>query len=1545
MRSAGTLLAYAFTSRRWAQHDRRLAPSLVRTRWIFNTTATFLIAGFCLLLPDTAKAVSKTSTGSGSWNAPGTWSPNGAPATGDDVTIGAGHTVAYDVFPVSTIPILAGLTVDGTLFVGIFDGNNRAVEVSGNVTITATGTLTASPTSAHHTLIIGGNLTNDGIFDAFPDATRTINVSFFGGSANQTISGTGPTTRFDQITVHNIGGPGNNIVDISSTNFIASAKFLTLTAGIVKISGTYTLSDALFAGAAPYRIHSDEGIWLNNPNATVTAQNGSIQLDGSIRITSGTYNIGTNSGDSLRYNGTAGSLTMEGGACNIAGRFEGQSIIDLIAFNMSGGTFTVNTVGNSLANAASFHIGTALSSFIMSGGTIVIQGENTNASPLDYRNIASNPQIITGGTVQFGNALAPAGAVYEVGVKPGDIFPSLLIDATATPTVRLQSVVRVRGKVTIAAGATIDANNQNIAVSGNSSVAGDWINNGSFIAGAGTVTLDSSAGQSIGGSSATTFNGLTINNSAGVILGTNATVTAALTLTSGNVDAAANSKTLSIGPAGTVSRTSGHIIGNLQKTYVGIGTKDFEVGTANGFSKVTINITAGAFPAALTVSSTQGPQPAILNATKALQRYWTLSTAASVTATLTFNYIDPTDIPVTANESLFQIVKVSPGGGGGTPSFPGGMVNTGTNTASISGVSSFSDWTLSEPFPPTEVNLVSFNATRYEGGVVLEWQTGHEVRNLGFNIYREQAGNQIRVTPSLVAGSALLVGSTTRLTAGQSYSWFDTSVSANEAGSASGEEIGNAKYYLEDVDLNGRTTRHGPFTATESGGMSQRAQSLLLSKLKSDMAPAPQRQVLPTLMKLKPAAVMTPSRGGVSTQWDIAAKPAAKLLVKQPGWFRITQPDLAAAGIDVSRDPRLLQMFVDGAQIPIIVNGEQDGLFDAADSVEFYGTALDTPLTDRHVYWLQVGNSSGLRINSTSGSGTPNTALSFPFTVERKDRSTFFAALKNGDADNWFGPIIALEPATQTLHVQHLNVSQGGASIEVALQGVTDVPGASDDHKVAVLLNDVQIGTILFDGRTHPVSKFAVPTGSLVEGDNTVTFKSLGGNLDISVLDYVRLTYPHNYTAADNALTFTATGNRVVTVGGFSSAAVRVVDVTDPAAPTELKVTVEPQGSEFAVSFSSRGSGERSLFAFANTQVTSAAAVLVNQPSSWNKPTQGADLVMISYREFISTLTPLRDLRRSQGYSVSVIDVEDLYDEFGYGHHTPQAIKDFLAHVNVVWKKVPRFVLLAGDGSNDPRNYTGLGEWDLVPMKQIETSFLETASDDWYVDFDLDGLPEMAIGRLPVRTLREADAVVSKIVGYDKSGAPDGAVLIADRNDGFDFEAAAASVKRQFPPRTMVVELLRSQMDDATLRAAIIDVMNRGPKIVNYIGHGSSGLWRGNIFSAADAAGLTNRDGLSFALTMTCLNGLFQEAIGDSLAEALIKSEQGGAVAIWASSALTRPDGQAAINHEVVRQVFSMEKGRRLTIGEATTRAKAATPDGDVRRSWILFGDPTTRLR
>jgi len=79
-----------------------------------------------------------------------------------------------------------------------------------------------------------------------------------------------------------------------------------------------------------------------------------------------------------------------------------------------------------------------------------------------------------------------------------------------------------------------------------------------------------------------------------------------------------------------------------------------------------------------------------------------------------------------------------------------------------------------------------------------------EINNLGFNVYRQINGQRVKINPSLIAGSALMLGSDVRLESGYTYSWQDDVVDRT------------ASYWLEDVDLNGSSTWHGPFGISSS---------------------------------------------------------------------------------------------------------------------------------------------------------------------------------------------------------------------------------------------------------------------------------------------------------------------------------------------------------------------------------------------------------------------------------------------------------------------------------------------------------------------------------------------------------------------------------------------------------------------------------------------------------------------------------------------------------------------------------------------------------
>src|SRR5215472_3024195 len=99
--------------------------------------------------------------------------------------------------------------------------------------------------------------------------------------------------------------------------------------------------------------------------------------------------------------------------------------------------------------------------------------------------------------------------------------------------------------------------------------------------------------------------------------------------------------------------------------------------------------------------------------------------------------------------------------------------------------------------------MVSQHAVRNQIENVIELKTGREVNSLGFNLYREQDGTRVRLNSSLLAGTALLAGSETSLTAGHVHTWWD----------APSGDSRSASYWLEEVDLHGQHTWHGPATS------------------------------------------------------------------------------------------------------------------------------------------------------------------------------------------------------------------------------------------------------------------------------------------------------------------------------------------------------------------------------------------------------------------------------------------------------------------------------------------------------------------------------------------------------------------------------------------------------------------------------------------------------------------------------------------------------------------------------------------------------------
>jgi hypothetical protein len=189
--------------------------------------------------------------------------------------------------------------------------------------------------------------------------------------------------------------------------------------------------------------------------------------------------------------------------------------------------------------------------------------------------------------------------------------------------------------------------------------------------------------------------------------------------------------------------------------------------------------------------------------------------------------------------------------------------------------------------------------------------------------------------------------------------------------------------------------------------------------------------------------------------------------------------------------------------------------------------------------------------------------------------------------------------------------------------------------------------------------------------------------------------------------------------------------------------------------------------------------------------------------------------------------------------------------------------------------------------------------------------------------------------------------LVADTPDIFDFEGANSILVTLLPSDVSPEVINRQQLGDPASRSQILTALNVGQRIVNYTGHGNIDQWRGNILQAGDGASLINDRHLSLFVLMTCLNGYFNDPFLPCIAEGMLKAPVGGAAVVWASTGQCAPFDQAITNQEFYRLIFKGDPmtGKPLTLGEAAVKAKRVISDMDVRRTWVLFGDPTMRFK
>jgi hypothetical protein len=177
---------------------------------------------------------------------------------------------------------------------------------------------------------------------------------------------------------------------------------------------------------------------------------------------------------------------------------------------------------------------------------------------------------------------------------------------------------------------------------------------------------------------------------------------------------------------------------------------------------------------------------------------------------------------------------------------------------------------------------------------------------------------------------------------------------------------------------------------------------------------------------------------------------------------------------------------------------------------------------------------------------------------------------------------------------------------------------------------------------------------------------------------------------------------------------------------------------------------------------------------------------------------------------------------------------------------------------------------------------------------------------------------------------------------GVNFSATGNAVATSLGKSFAVTKILADQLDPQTAKQQVLDAINSGQGLVDYVGHGSVEQWSfSDLLDDSDAAAMQNGERLPVFLLMDCLNGFFQDVYTQSLAESLLLAPNGGAVAVWASSGFTDAGPQSGMDLALTNILAANPK---MTLGAAILQAKSTVVDSDVRRTWILFGDPAMRV-
>jgi len=732
--------------------------------------------------------------------------------------------------------------------------------------------------------------------------------------------------------------------------------------------------------------------------------------------------------------------------------------------------------------------------------------------------------------------------------------------------------------------------------------------------------------------------------------------------------------------------------------------------------------------------------------------------------------------------------------------------------------------------------------------------------------------------------------------------------------------------------------------------------------------------------RVEPAAVkgtaergLEPSRLTSVTVTKDASPPTigewVRIVVTNEGMFRLTSAQIASVLTSTSQ-VQVAQSIL-RTNFSLTCGGEAVAWHaeSGGSALQFFGQGYHDTYADQNVYWLKPG--PGLAMSRTNRSTDRVAVNPWFWETARAEINTAFMPYLPGEKTNdywvWTGrsltsPLSSWQWTTNIPLIDaHATVKSGQVTAYLA-GGYNGTPAL--DNRTLIYAGDRLLNDHSWSGDIR-LSQTGI-TGDLGGNPVSVTVEVLRRS-DVTttmvLIDAVEVRYARSLQALNNQLKFVPRGGtNTVTVREFTSSMIQVFDITNPLRPVIVTSTIVREGATWRASWTVDPAVPRRFLAVA-TVLLPERIDGVNDPG-WTRRRTGAPHLVIAPKELKSAANSLVAYRRSQGLDSLLIPLEELYNDFSFGRTDPRAIPRFLDVALTTWRVKPAYVCLAGDGHLDYHDYYNqvLTRPNHVPPildrlpynAQSSGVLVSLGVDNPLADTDGDGVPNVAIGRLPAKTSAALITMIKRIQAHEADDSwKTKILLVSDKDEADAFGAARERLVQRVGPGMSVQRLGHAvSTPPETMRTNFIQTMNSGPWMAFYYGHAnnvgiSSPYFFEHSYLRSNMSSLTNSERAPVLIAGTCMLNNFAAPHPDNrcLGTGFLDTAPGGPVAVWASSSESTLAMAEALSGTIMDQLFATEKQRLGDLLKPAIDIQAQGASPWMVRNSVLMGDPGMRIQ